>query len=245
MISIVNRRVGGDLFHYAHFICDCLYPEIINDVHTYDSVVRLHTIKQTLGNFTPVYEEIMDVSCIYVSHIAQPTIFPSKEAYTDVRHMMKFREFIFRRFPIQSGYPEVLLIRRGSRIQLLDDPELSKINTNVTTGSERREIADIDRVEAYMAKRYPSFRTVILEGESFHAQVNLFHNAKLIVLAHGAAMSNMFFCKPGTTIVEVVCGKKWPFFDVISNKLQLRHIKLHTNTADAVVASLEGCQSLG
>lgn len=238
MISIVNKRMGGSLFHYAHFICDCLYTEVINDIYTYDRVARLHNLDQTIGNFSSLYEEIMDVSCISVSHIAKPTVLPPKEAYTDVQHMMKFRKFIFNRFPLRSGYPEVLLIRRGDRIQLIDDPELSKINTNVLTGKERREIRNIDKVEAYMAERYPSFRAVVLEGESFRNQVNLFNSAKLIVLAHGAAMSNMFFCEPGTTIVEVACGKKWPFFDVISTKLQLRHIILETNTADNVIAKL-------
>ena len=33
MIKVINNRNEGDLFHYAHFICDCLFPEIINDIY--------------------------------------------------------------------------------------------------------------------------------------------------------------------------------------------------------------------
>ncbi|HBY67734.1 MAG TPA: hypothetical protein DEG69_08265, partial [Flavobacteriaceae bacterium] len=30
VIKIKNRRRKGHLFHFAHFLCDCLFPEIIN-----------------------------------------------------------------------------------------------------------------------------------------------------------------------------------------------------------------------
>lgn len=40
MIKIKNNRVDGSLFHYAHFICDCLFPEIICDIFNYDEVIR-------------------------------------------------------------------------------------------------------------------------------------------------------------------------------------------------------------
>ena len=40
MISIINQRHDGSLFHYAHFIIDCLYVEIINDVYKHEKVYR-------------------------------------------------------------------------------------------------------------------------------------------------------------------------------------------------------------
>ena len=33
MIKIINKRKGGFLYHYAHFLCDCLFPEIINNIY--------------------------------------------------------------------------------------------------------------------------------------------------------------------------------------------------------------------
>ena len=34
MIRIINhRQTGGHLYHYAHFICHCLFTEIINNIY--------------------------------------------------------------------------------------------------------------------------------------------------------------------------------------------------------------------
>lgn len=55
MIKVINSRDGGSLFHYAHFICDCLFPEIICDIFKYDEVIREKNIHQTIGNFTPFH----------------------------------------------------------------------------------------------------------------------------------------------------------------------------------------------
>jgi len=46
MIWVKNNRREGSLFHYAHFICDCLFPEIINGVYKYDEVVRMKNLNQ-------------------------------------------------------------------------------------------------------------------------------------------------------------------------------------------------------
>ena len=48
MIKIKNIRNAGSLFHYAHFIIDCLFPEIINNVYNYKEVIREKNIDQTL-----------------------------------------------------------------------------------------------------------------------------------------------------------------------------------------------------
>jgi capsular polysaccharide biosynthesis protein len=72
----------------------------------------------------------------------------------------------------------------------------------------------------------------------FKEQVKLFNNAKLIILAHGAAMSNIFFCKKGTTIIEVTCNTKWEFFDNISSILNLNHIKIDDNNIDTIINTL-------
>ena len=69
----------------------------------------------------------------------------------------------------------------------------------------------------------------------FGEQIKYFNNANLIICAHGACMANMFFCKEGTTIIEVTCGKHWPFFDKLSNILNLNHIKCHENNFDSII----------
>ena len=45
MIKVKNKRVSGFIFHYAHFICDCLFPEIVSDIFNYDLNQKLFTKK--------------------------------------------------------------------------------------------------------------------------------------------------------------------------------------------------------
>ena len=61
MIKVKNNRDTGSLFHYAHFICDCLFPEIICDIFNYDEVIREKNIHQTIGNFSKIYTDVMRI----------------------------------------------------------------------------------------------------------------------------------------------------------------------------------------
>ena len=39
---------------------------------------------------------------------------------------------------------------------------------------------------------------------SFKKQIKLFNSSSLIIGAHGAAFTNIIFCKPGTKIIEII-----------------------------------------
>ena len=52
MIKVVNERKDGSLYHYAHFICDCLFPEVVNELYKYKQIVRKKSLDQTIGNFS-------------------------------------------------------------------------------------------------------------------------------------------------------------------------------------------------
>jgi len=254
MIAVINHRNSGKLFHYAHFIIDCLYVEIINDVYKYDIVYREKNVDETLGNFSKIYEEVMKNKNIelmkdeFESLDIKPVIFQKKDNYTDIKYINKFREFIFTRYHINSlgydkNYPEVILVKRGERIELIDDDYLKQMNTDIkyiTTGKERREIKNIERVEKYLTEKYcDKFKSFYMEEQPFEEQVNIFNNAKLIVMAHGAALSSVFFCKSETTVIEVTCGRKYPWFDICFEKLKINHIKIHENEADHIIEYLQ------
>jgi hypothetical protein len=251
MIKISNKRKSGSLFHYAHFICDCLFPEIINDIYKYKTVIREKNIYQTIGNFYKIYNDVMmcenlelkkdDFYNLKIENIT----YENKENYCDKKYFDKFRNYVFSRYNINplifdEKYPDVILIKRYGRINLIDDNELSNINTNIATGNERREISDIDAIEKFITKKYgDKSKSIFFEFLSFEEQVKYFNNAKLIVCAHGAVMSNLFFCKEKTIIIEVVCDKYWHFFDVISNILNLNHIKCNINKSNAIIEIIE------
>jgi len=254
MIKIKNNRKGGSLFHYAHFICDCLFPEIMCNIFKYKRVIREKNINQTIGNFYKIYTEVM-----MVYHIEVPTnlynrlkikkiCYKNKEDYNNKIYFDKFRKFIFNRYNINNleydnNYPEVILIKRGDRINLINDKYLQKKNTNINfikTGKERREIKNIEVVETFLENKYKNiFKSLYFENLEFKEQVKHFNNAKLIICAHGAVMSNMFFCKEGTTIIEVTCNTEWIFFDKISKMLNLNHIKCHKNNETDIIKCIE------
>ena len=123
IIKIKNIRHSGSLFHYAHFICDCLYVEIINDVYNYKEVIREKNIDQTIGNFHKIYTDVMMTKNteLYKKDFdeinTETVIFDKKEKYTDRIYIDKFRNFIFKRYDIKNlefdkNYPEILLIKR-------------------------------------------------------------------------------------------------------------------------------------
>ena len=136
------------------------------------------------------------------------------------------------------------VIKRTERINLINDEYLSKINTNITTGKERREINNIELLESYLNNKYNNkynnkFRSLYFENIFFEEQVKYFNNAKLIICAHGAVMSNMFFCKEGTQIIEVTCDMHWIFFDIISDILKLNHKKCYKNNFNDIIKLIE------
>ena len=48
------------------------------------------------------------------------------------------------------------------------------------------------------------FKSSKPELSTFKNQINLFNNSSIIIGAHGAAFTNIIFCKPGTKIIEII-----------------------------------------
>jgi hypothetical protein len=249
----VHNDHGGFLYHYAHFLCDCLYPEVVYELYRQPRVYRVKSLDQTIGLFSTIYEEVMNNKSIEVDKgvfdklpdalVIVHNLRRENQNGKNLKCMPVFRNYVFQRYSINPevydpNYPSVVLIKRGSTALLTDKALIAattekKVNRN---GSKRREITDIHKVEEFLQSRATSY---FLEEQSFKEQVQIFNNAKVIILAHGAAMSNMFFCKKGTTVIEVTCGRNWPFFDTLSKVFQLNHIKVTENTPDAVIKAIQ------
>jgi hypothetical protein len=254
-IKIFNKRLPGErghkgaLFHYAHFICDCLFPEIVNGIYNYGLVIRMESLDQTLGIFGSIYEEVTRATNLelipetYEKTKIETISYADKWVYANKESIELFRDYVFKRYEIDRAnynkdYPEVLLIKRGITETLINSISLKpKLNKqNMSNGKTRREIDGIDVLEIYLNNKYTNqFKAVVLEKERFSEQIQYFNNAKLIILSHGAAMSNMFFCKPGTIVLEVISNVEWLFFDKISKILELNHQKVCKNRVDNVI----------
>jgi len=130
----------------------------------------------------------------------------------------------------------MIKVKNNRTDSLIDDEYLKALNKSETNRKERREIKDIDNVEKFLVEKYADkFKSLHFEDLSFKEQVKYFNNAKMIVCAHGAVMSNMFFCKEGTKIIEVTCNAGWPFFNKISKTLELNNLKCEKNDAKQII----------
>lgn len=252
-IKVKNKREGGSLFHYAHFICDCLFPEVISGIPQYHHVFRLKDLHQTLGNFEHIYDELFKSVNIELCENGfnkidcEEKIIERLSSHENTSDFKKFIDFVFNSLSINNidkpNLPEVLLIKRGLTKELISNPDLKKINDNTSNGKDRREIKHIDRVSKRLKEKYgDKFCSLVLEDVDFRDQVLHFHNAKIIVCAHGAAMANLFFCQPGTTVIEVGYNSNaqtpedkrigkggFPFFDTICSILNLNQHKIKRN----------------
>ena len=62
-----------------------------------------------------------------------------------------------------------------------------------------------------------------LEGLSVAQQASLFNEASVILSPHGAGLSNIVFCEPSTTIIELYNSHIAPCFWITSEMTSLRH----------------------
>lgn len=251
MIKVNNiRHEGGWLFHYAHFMCDELMPEVINKIYKYDVCYRKKTIEQTLGNFKPLWERVMDTKTIELSdeefnEMNVPLINISR--YNDhnknvygKKEINEFRDYIFKRFEIKpdASYPEIILIERGVNNNLIDKEEYSKdLNHGIlSTGKQRREIKDIHILKRELNTNNIPYKCIMLENMDIVDQIKYFNNAKIIICSHGAAMSNLLFCNKNTNVIEV--DGNWPFFNVICDVLSIKKVKC-INKLDVIIPKIK------
>ncbi|HEY9688619.1 MAG TPA: glycosyltransferase family 61 protein, partial [Coleofasciculaceae cyanobacterium] len=75
--------------------------------------------------------------------------------------------------------------------------------------------------------REQGFKIVLLETLSFAKQVALLAQAKVIVAPHGAGLTNLVFCQPGTIVVELFSPRYVPsYFWEIADLIGLQHYHL-------------------
>ena len=85
-----------------------------------------------------------------------------------------------------------------------------------------RKIHNFERVQSFLAGH--GFETIFLEGLSIVDQILLFQNAEFVIGVHGAGLTNLLFCEPGTKVIEFMPSVEMrPFFWLISEKLNLVH----------------------
>ena len=119
--------------------------------------------------------------------------------------------------------------------QFLRNEFLKKDNIQKLTGSERIFISREDATHrkllneaevVHVLKKY-GFKIVKLSALSFVEKIQLFNSAEVIVSPHGAGLSNIVFCNPGTKVLELFTPTYLlPCFHIISNHVNLDYYYL-------------------
>ncbi|UJF32104.1 glycosyltransferase family 61 protein [Paenibacillus hexagrammi] len=93
------------------------------------------------------------------------------------------------------------------------------------THASRRRITNEDALIRLLQKY--GFRCIYPEQLSQAEQAHIFHSAKVIVSPHGAALTNLVFAKPGTTLLELFSPKYVrEYYWIISSYMKLNYYYL-------------------
>ena len=110
-------------------------------------------------------------------------------------------------------------IKKVSKKKIFLDRSSSKYNH-----CQIKNLIDIKKI--ILEKKLKIYKPEFL---SFKEQINLFKNSSIIIGAHGAAFSNIIFCKPGTKIIEIIpADHPNRIFERFSKILKLRYFRIET-----------------
>jgi capsular polysaccharide biosynthesis protein len=112
---------------------------------------------------------------------------------------------------------------------------LEKREVQPRTGFERLYISRasaskrklINEVEVMHYLHRFGFRSVTLETMPVTEHARLFASAKAVVAPHGAGLTNLMFCQPGTKVIEIFSPNHMhTCYPIISNHVKLDHYYL-------------------
>jgi hypothetical protein len=80
---------------------------------------------------------------------------------------------------------------------------LSQLCESQGSGRSRRSIQNYRNLFESVALQYKNVVSFTLEEKTLAFQIALFKQADVIIAQHGAALANLIWCKPNTTVIEI------------------------------------------
>lgn len=94
------------------------------------------------------------------------------------------------------------------------------------TANKHCQLINNDEIKKYLSKK--GFKSIMVGKLGFLEQVKLFNNAKIIIGAHGAAFTNLIFCRKNTKVIEIKPIDRPDNYVVISKTHNLQYKQIIT-----------------
>lgn len=245
--KLIQKNVKGKILslvqgvsainNYGHWMLDIIPKLIISkkyeSIDSYDGVyvpnIKKRFQKEIIKHFDISPEKIIDGS--EIRHIKANKIVIPKHPYWELhKHQLETvakidQDMIYeiRNFFLKDKKYSII-----ENDKIFIDRSDSLFNHNQI--QNYKEITEI--LEKF------NFKRIQLSNLSFYEQINLFNNAKEIVGAHGAGLTNIIFCKPGTKIIEF----NTPSFrcNLFKNISKINNLYYNSILSDKLISNLVG-----
>lgn len=224
--KVFNLAQGGSGNNYFHFMFD-----ILPRLYVLKSIINLKNIdyfyisepKDWQINILKKYGIKKDklLSCNKFKHIQADEVLV-------LEHPWYFQGYIHREVKKIPAW--IIYCHRKFFNKFLKKKQKSKkiFLDRSTSIFKHCQIENLTTIKDLISKK--NFSIISPETFSFERQIQIFHNSNIIIGAHGAAFTNIIFCKPKTKIIEIIPSdhpnKKCL---TISNVLNLRYFRIKTS----------------
>ena len=226
-VLVIPGNKWGKITHYYHFMFGLFLPFLSKEMH------RQHATHYYLPEIGPMRRHLSKLvengwsfgtdEEAKTLNTEMRTVIPvgwDHPSTYDTANLEQVRDYIFKTFAtkleVKSVEKNILIINRGQ--------ESDKANPSDTYGAQRRSIPNLHDLYLQINGQ-ANVKYVELDSMELDSQIELFANSDCIIAQHGAALSNLIFCRPNTTIIEIVDSLIRPmFFQPLSERLKLNHI---------------------
>ena len=197
--NVLSLVQGASTENYFHWLMD-----ILPKIRIFTSKYSINKIDYFyLGNLTSSQEESLKFLGIKKKQIINSKIYKHIKAKKlfFVTHPWYFKG----KFHDQShNLPSWQII--WIKETFLKFKKKFKINKNIFIDRADSKFSHCQIINHLELKKYlkkKKFKIVKLADQSFAKQIYMFWNANCIIGAHGAALTNLVFCKPKTKVIEL------------------------------------------
>lgn len=226
-VLVVPGNKWGSITHYYHFMFGLLLPFLSKEMNRQHET---HYYFPEIGPMSRHLSKLVENGWSFGTNeeasalnIEMRRVIPigwDHPSTYQMANLEEVRDYIFKIFSIKqeirSAEKNILIIGRGQ--------ESDNENPSDTYGAQRRTIPNLSDLHLQINGQ-ANVKFVELDSMELDTQITLFANSDCIIAQHGAALSNLIFCRANTTIIEVIDSLARPmFFQSLSERLKLNHI---------------------